>query len=285
MAKLPASRALFNERSRYVHIANIRILSAAQSRKATDSAAIWTCSHSICRTTAGPKKTARPRPLTYSDFKLLVSPDNITLLEAADRDDSRPRRYLARLKPSKVGESARQFGFGWAASAWWDAQPYIWRDISKVNVVDYGMPCYLPVYERLLRRQEKTRAKLRQRYAEELAHLDARGQAALEAQWDRDMPLFPGAIRTPTWCSKSHNRGSATLWTAWFESLGLKGITTHQTQRNAGHIAVEQRRARRASASVTGPLLAGVAGALCELQQRQHDPAPAAGVGGRAGHG
>src|SRR4051794_25544126 len=25
-------------------------------------------------------------------------------------------------------------------------------------------------------------------------------------------------------------------------------------------------------------------GALCELRQRQHDPAPAAGVGGRAGH-
>jgi hypothetical protein len=52
------------------------------------------------------------------------------------------------------------------------AQPYIWRDITKANVVDYGMPCHLPVYQRLLQRQSITRTKLRIRYAHELATLD-----------------------------------------------------------------------------------------------------------------
>lgn len=90
------------------------------------------------------------------------------------------------------------------------------------------MPCHLPVYERLLRRQNKTRERLRRRYAAELAHLDDRGRAALEARWDRDMPLFPSAMRNPDLVLEVSQCGFRDAWTAWFESLGLKGITTHQ---------------------------------------------------------
>lgn len=111
------------------------------------------------------------------------------------------------------------------------AQPYIWRDISKVNVVDWGgMPCYRPVYERLLRRQQLTRAKLRARYSEELAALDGRGRAQLEASWDRDKPLFPAAISNPDLTFEVSQTGFRNPWTQWFESLGLKWITTHQTR-------------------------------------------------------
>ena len=177
-----------------------------------------------------PQKTARPRPLTYSDFKLLISPDNITLFEAADREDvGHADIWLAQaFQGGRISETIRlRLG---CVGLVGHAQPYIWRDISKVNVVDYGMPCYLPVYDRLLRRQEKTRAKLRQRYAEELARLDASGQAALEAQWDRDMPLFPGAAQNPDLVLEVSQSRFRDVWTEWFESLGLKGITTHQTR-------------------------------------------------------
>jgi len=164
------------------------------------------------------------------------------------------------------------------------AQPYIWRDISKVNVVDYGMPCYLPVYDRLLRRQENTRAKLRQRYAEELARLDASAQAALEAQWDRDMPLFPGATQNPDLVLEVSQSRFRDVWTEWFESLGLKGITTHQTRATLATSLLNNGAPAALVRQITGPFLTGVAGALCELRQRRHDPAPAAGVGGRAGY-
>lgn len=177
-----------------------------------------------------PKSSPRPRPLTYGDFQLLVSSDNIKLLEDSDREDV----GLADIWLTQAFQGGRisetmQLRLGCVGLVG-NAQPYLWRDIAKVNVVDYGTPCYLPVYERLLRRQEKTRAKLRQRYAEELAHLDVRGQAALNSQWDRGMPLFPGATQNPDLFLEVSQSLFRDNWTAWFETLGLKGITTHQTR-------------------------------------------------------
>lgn len=177
-----------------------------------------------------PPKTPRPRPLSYRDFQLLVSPDNIKLLEAADRDDVGVADiWLTQaFQGGRISETLKlRLGCVGLVGT---AQPYLWRDISKVNVVDYGMPCYLPVYERLLRRQQKTRAKLRARYAEQLATLDARGRAALETRWDREMPLFPRAMHNPDLVVEISQVGFRNLWIAWFEHLGLKGITTHQTR-------------------------------------------------------
>ena len=272
-----------NERSRYVHMANIRNLLRHSREKQRTPRNLDLFSLNL-PDYSRPQKTARPRPLTYSDFKLLISPDNITLLEAADREDvGHADIWLTQaFQGGRISETIRlRLG---CVGLVGHAQPYIWRDISKVNVVDYGMPCYLPVYERLLRRQENTRAKLRQRYAEELARLDARGQAALEAQWDREMPLFPGPLRIPTWCWKSRNPVPRSL-DCVVRKPWAEGDYHSSDPSNAGHVAVEQRRARGAGPTATGPLLPGVAGALCELQQRQHDPASAAGVDGRAGHG
>jgi hypothetical protein len=161
---------------------------------------------------------------------LLVSPDNIRLLEAADRDDVGVADiWLTQaFQGGRISETLKlRLGCVGLVGT---AQPYLWRDISKVNVVDYGMPCYLPVYERLLRRQEKTRAKLRARYAEQLATLDARGRAALETRWDREMPLFPRAVQNPDLVVEISQVWFRNVWVAWLERLGLKGITTHQTR-------------------------------------------------------
>jgi len=177
-----------------------------------------------------PPKAPRPRPLSYGDFQLLVSPDNIRLLEAADRDDVGVADiWLTQaFQGGRISETLKlRLGCVGLVGT---AQPYLWRDISKVNVVDYGMPCYLPVYERLLRRQEKTRAKLRARYAEQLATLDARGRAALETRWDREMPLFPRAVQNPDLVVEISQVWFRNVWVAWLERLGLKGITTHQTR-------------------------------------------------------
>jgi hypothetical protein len=111
-----------------------------------------------------------------------------------------------------------------------DAQPYLWRDITKVNVVDYGMPCFVPVYQRLQRRQELTRAQLRTRYAPDLANLNARQRAAVEDEWDRTMPLFPSPVRNPDLRLPVSQDGFRAVFTDWFEGLGLSGITTHRTR-------------------------------------------------------
>jgi hypothetical protein len=110
------------------------------------------------------------------------------------------------------------------------AQPYLWRDITKVKVIDYGMPCHFPVYQRLLRRQEITRAKLRRRYAKELANLNKRERAALEAEWDKTMPLFPSALTNPDLRIPLSQSYFGEVFAAWIEELGLKGITTHRTR-------------------------------------------------------
>jgi hypothetical protein len=111
-----------------------------------------------------------------------------------------------------------------------NAQPYVWRDMSKVGVVHYGMPCYLPVYERLLRRQEITRGKLHARYADTLKTLSEDQRARLEEMWDRDMPLFPRYALNPDLAIPLTRSAFLQHWGKWFKSLGLKGITTHQTR-------------------------------------------------------
>ena len=143
-----------NERSRYVHIANIRNLLRHSREKHRTPHNLDLFSLNL-PDYSRPQKTARPRPLTYSDFKLLISPDNITLFEAADREDvGHADIWLAQaFQGGRISETIRlRLG---CVGLVGHAQPYIWRDISKVNVVDYGMPCYLPVYDRLLRRQRK----------------------------------------------------------------------------------------------------------------------------------
>lgn len=179
---------------------------------------------------ASPSKNPRPRPLTYADFQLMVDPETIATLEAADTDDlGIADIWLAQaFQGGRISETLKlKLGCVGLVGA---AQPYIWRDMTKVGVVDYGMPCYLPVYERLLRRQEKTRAKLRHRYADQLAALNRRGRERLEAEWERTMPLFPGNQSNPDLKLEISQSWFRTAWSAWFRTLGLKGITTHQTR-------------------------------------------------------
>lgn len=179
---------------------------------------------------ARPASNPRPRPLTYGDFQLLVSPEAIAALEAADSDDIGVADiWLTQaFQGGRISETLRlKLGCVGLVGA---AQPYIWRDISKVGVLDYGMPCNLPVYERLLIRREKTLAKLRHRYAHDLAELDERGRERLEAQWDQTMPLCPSNQENPDLRLELSQSWFRTAWSMWFKELGLTGITTHQTR-------------------------------------------------------
>lgn len=172
----------------------------------------------------------RPRPLSYRDFQTLVSHESIARLEEIDRDDlGLADIWLTQaFQGGRISETMKlRLG---CVGMIGDAQPYIWRDMSKVKVLDYGMPCYRPVYDRLLSRQEKTRAKLRRRYAKELEQLDARGRDRLMTKWDREMPLFPGATKNPDLVLEPSQSWFRDVWVGWFESLGLQNITTHQTR-------------------------------------------------------
>jgi integrase len=177
-----------------------------------------------------PRTKPRPRPLTYGDFQLLVSADSISLLEIADGDDcGLADIWLTQaFQGGRINETLRlKLGCIGLVGA---AQPYIWRDISKVGVLDYGMPCYLPIYERLLARQEKTRARLRSRYSSQLASLDEDGRERLEAHWDKTMPLFPGPKRNIDLEIEVSQCWFRDVFLRWIEDLGLKGITSHQTR-------------------------------------------------------
>jgi transposase len=66
--------------------------------------------------------------------------------------------------------------------------------------------------------------------AQQLASLDETGRARLEEEWDRTMPLFPSRVRNPDLSIAVSYCGFRTIWTQWFEGLGLSGITTHQTR-------------------------------------------------------
>lgn len=222
-------RGVFNERVRHNYMSSSRIVLRESREKGRIPANMDLFIFNL-PDYPRPPRSPRPRPLTYSDFKVLVDPDNIGLLENADRDDvGLADIWLVQaFQGGRISETI-QLRLGCVGLVG-DAQPYIWRDIKKVNVVDYGMPCYLPVYQRLLERQNTTRVRLRRRYADQLAQLDDRGRMALEAHWDREMPLFPAGVQNPDLVLEVSTCGFRDAWTAWFESLGLKGITTHQTR-------------------------------------------------------
>ena len=98
-----------------------------------------------------PSKSPQPRPLSYGDFELLVDPENLQALEARDREDvGLVDIWITQaFQGGRIGEtlSLRLGCIGLIGNA----QPYLWRDMTKVGRIDYGMPCYLPVYERLLK--------------------------------------------------------------------------------------------------------------------------------------
>jgi integrase len=176
------------------------------------------------------KSAPRPRPLSYGDFQLLVSDDALRALDTADRDDiGLTDIWLTHaFQGGRISETLKlRLGCVGLIGA---AQPYIWRDISKNGLIDYGMPCYLPVYQRLLRRQSVTRERLRVRYADQLAALDEGRRERLEEEWNRTMPLFPRATQNPDLMVEASKDWFYNAWTAWFQGLGLSGITTHQTR-------------------------------------------------------
>lgn len=171
-----------------------------------------------------------PRPISDEDFKTLVSADALQLLDEADTADvGFSDIWLTHaLQGGRISETLRlRLGCVGLIGA---AQPYIWRDISKVNVIDFGLPCYLPVYERLLRRQEITRSQLKERYAHDLSRLDKRQRTKLEGDWERTIPLFPSKVANPDLHIEYSQSYFIDVFNNWIEKLGLKGITTHRTR-------------------------------------------------------
>ena len=171
----------------------------------------------------------QPRPLSDDDFRRLVSDDALTRLDAADVSGvGFTDIWLTHaFQGGRISETL-QLRLGCIGTV--GTQPYLWRDMSKVGVLDYGMPCHWPVYERIQRRQDLTRSKLRTRYAKELAELDDAGRAALEKQWDDTMPLFPGAVTNPDLALPISQHHFTKTFTDWIKEIGLKGVTTHRTR-------------------------------------------------------
>lgn len=77
---------VFNERARHSYMASSRII-LRHSREQGRTPANMDLFIFNLPEYPRPPRSPRPRPLTYGDFKLLVSSDNINFLENADRDD------------------------------------------------------------------------------------------------------------------------------------------------------------------------------------------------------
>jgi hypothetical protein len=181
------------------------------------------------------KSAPRPRPLSYGDFQLLVSDEALRALDAADKDDiGLTDIWLTHaFQGGRISEALKlRLGCVGLIGA---AQPYIWRDISKINVVDYGMPCYLPVYERLLRRNPLPGQLHVLRINSPASTIPAE---RLEAEWDRTMPLFPRDANPDLVIEASKD---------WFYRLDrvVSGTRTighyHPPTRNTGDVIAQQR--------------------------------------------
>lgn len=174
--------------------------------------------------------SALPRPILESEFRQLLSAESLQIFDQADTAGLGFTDIWTThaLQGGRITETLRlRLG---CVGLIGDSQPYLWRDISKIGVVDYGMPCYQPIYERLRRRQELTRSKLRDRYASDLAELSPAERQKVEREWDRKMPLFPGPqanFDLKTSVSQAFFRNS---FNAWIDKLGLAGITSHRTR-------------------------------------------------------
>lgn len=102
------------------------------------------------------RNAPKPRPIADADFAVLVSSDSLQQLDSMDLSGAGLSDiWLTHaLQGGRISETLNlRLG---CIGLIGDAQPYLWRDISKVGAVDYGMPCYLPIYERLVHRREVT---------------------------------------------------------------------------------------------------------------------------------
>ena len=210
------------EHTRHDHMASIRIvLLHSREQGRTDPGMdqfIFGLPEYAC-----PGKNPRPRPLSFGDFQLLVSADSLRALDEVDADNiGLSDIWLTQaFQGGRISETLKlRLGCVGLIGA---AQPYIWRDITKVNVIDYGMPCHLPVYERLLRRQSITRTKLRNRYADQLAELDDQGTGGWKPDGIGPCRCFPAMSKIPTSPSKSHYHGSARSGPNGFRDWGFRG--------------------------------------------------------------
>lgn len=114
--------------------------------------------------------TPKPLPLSFGDFQQLIDEHNLRSLQELETDGvGLADIWLTQaFQGGRISETLKlRLGCVGLVGA---AQPYIWRDITKANVVDYGMPCHLPVCQRLLERQKITIAKLHTRYAHDSRH-------------------------------------------------------------------------------------------------------------------
>jgi integrase len=176
------------------------------------------------------KQAPLPRPLSYEDFWLMVSSEALAALDAMDRSESGYGDIwiTQAFQGGRISETLNlKLGCTGLIGA---AQPYIWRDMTKIGKVDYGIACHLPVYERLQIRRETTLQRLRRRYADDLAGLTDKELARVEQQWDRTMPIFPRPNRNHDLTLPVPKTTFGTAFTTWLGDLGLSGVTSHQTR-------------------------------------------------------
>jgi hypothetical protein len=68
------------------------------------------------------------------------------------------------------------------------------------------------------------------RYRDQLDQLDGSGRTKLEAEWDREMPMFSRLQLNQDLMIEVSQSWFRRVWTDWFQELGLTSITTHQTR-------------------------------------------------------
>lgn len=171
-----------------------------------------------------------PRPLDDELWRALTSEESVARLDERDPEDvGLVDIWLTHAWHGSRISEARELPLHCLVVI--GGQPFFFRDPTKVGKIGHGVACHPVVYQRLLARQEKTKAKLRERYADDLAQMSPQEIVTREHHWGRTMPMFPARIANrDLQFSVSSGHLEPTL-REWIGELGLgEHVTTHQTR-------------------------------------------------------
>ncbi len=171
-----------------------------------------------------------PRPLSDAVWQALTNEQNLAALDERDSNDvGLVDAWLTHAWHGSRISEIRELPLDCLAVI--GGQPFLFRDPTKVGKIGHGIACHPYVYERLRSRQEKTRAKLRKRYATDLEQMTPAQRIRQDQEWGRTMPLMPGAVANRDLIFPVSAAGLEGNVREWLDGLELdEHVTTHQTR-------------------------------------------------------
>jgi integrase len=160
----------------------------------------------------------RPRPLPDDVYSALVDPANCQLLNDQDRNDLGIADiwFIQVRCGRRIGEV---IGLRHDCISEHEGRTWAWFDMTKVGLLDYGVPIPRNVYDVIVARQAKTAERFRLAFG----HLPT-------AEERRTIALFPSPHANPTMTSSITQTTFSNAYRAWLVELAHEGFVPHQAR-------------------------------------------------------